>query len=159
MKHRIAILLGLLLTAGCAGTPVTPLLPPPYRVEFPAPYERVWRSLIQALAQENAPLRAVAKDSGVIASDTIQTPIGVYADCGRISDDSVEGEALVAFTIFVHAVGGETTQLQVNSKMRTSAYRKGSSGWLRTQPVLQCASTGRWEANLFDSVRRLIREP
>ena len=159
MKRRIAIALSLLLPAGCAGIPVTPILPPPYRAEFPASYDRVWRSLIQALAQENAPLRAVAKDSGVIASDTIQTPIGVYADCGRISDDRVEGEALVAFTIFVHVAGGETTQVQVNSKMRTSAYRKEGSWSLKTQPVLQCASTGRWEANLFDSVRRLIREP
>jgi len=158
MKRRVAIGLTLLVMIGCSRPHVSPLLPPPYRAEFQAPYDRVWRGLIRALAQENTPLRAVAKDSGVIASDNIVTPIGVYADCGRFGDAGVEGEAIVAFTLFLQSVGPETTQLQVNSKMRSSAVRRGSLGSLRDQPILQCASTGRWEENLFDAVRRLVRE-
>jgi hypothetical protein len=132
------------------------LHPPPYRVELAAPYEKVWRSLIQALASENTPLRTVAKDSGVIASDDLVTPIGVYADCGRFGDTGVEGEALVAFTLFVQPQNPETTQLQVNSKMSSASFR--TSWWQRHPPMLQCASTGRWESNLFDAVRRLLEE-
>ena len=158
MKGRITLAVFLLVVTGCARPHVMPLLPPPYRAELTAPYEKVWRSLILALAQENTPIRAVAKDSGVIASDDIVTPIGVYADCGRFGDVEVEGEALVAFTVFVQPQGAETTSLQVNSKMRTSAFRRGQSGKLRNQPVLQCASTGRWESNLFDAVRRLVKD-
>jgi hypothetical protein len=48
--------------------------------------------------------------------------------------------------------------VQVNSKMRTHLHRKGSSGKLRPTPVYQCASTGRFEANLLDAVRALTRE-
>jgi hypothetical protein len=137
---------------------VSPILPPPHRDEIQAPYEATWRALIRALAKENVPLRTVAKDSGVIASDDFVTPIGVYADCGRIGDVILEGEALVTFTLFVQPNSAGSTELQINAKMRTQGHRKGSSGALKPQPVFQCASTGRWEANLVDSVRWLVRE-
>ncbi len=144
--------------AGCSRPFISPLAPPPYRDQIAAPYEVTWRALIRALALENVPLRTVARDSGVISSDDIVSPIGVYADCGRLGAVSLEGEALVTFTVFVQPNGGEATDLQVNTKMRTQAYRRGDSGKLRSEPVYQCASTGRWEANLLDTVRRLVRE-
>jgi hypothetical protein len=74
------------------------------------------------------------------------------------SPATLEGEALVAFTLFVQPNGDGVTAIQVNSKMSTHAYRRGSSGGLKTDRVLQCVSTGRWEANLLDSVRRLVKE-
>ena len=142
--------------AGCGGLYISPLAPPPYRAEIGAPYERTWAALVKALAKENLPLRAIARDSGVIASDDFVTPIGVWADCGRLGETQLEGEALVAFTLFLEP-NGTTTRLQVNSKMRTQAHRKGSSGSLKPAPVYQCASTGRFEANLVDAVRELVR--
>jgi hypothetical protein len=42
--------------------------------------------------------------------------------------------------------------------MRTQAFRKGSSGSLKPQPVYPCASTGRFEANLIETVRGLVKE-
>jgi hypothetical protein len=119
-----------------------------------ARYEATWAALVRAFAQQNLPLRAIARDSGVIASDDVITPIGLWADCGRIDDDLIEGEAIVSFTVFA-VPNGATTRLQVNAKMRTQAARKGSSGKLRPTPVYQCASTGRFEANLIDTVREL----
>jgi hypothetical protein len=150
--------LGLGLLAGCARPYIAPIAPPPHRGEVPAAYDVAWRALIRALAKENVPLRAVAKDSGVIASDDFVTPIGVYADCGRVGDLLLEGEALVAFTLFVHPNSSGTTELQVNAKMRTQGYRRGSSGSLKSRPVFQCVSTGRWEATLLDTVRQLVKE-
>ena len=41
--------------------------------------------------------------------------------------------------------------------MRTQAYRRGSSGKLKSDQVYQCVSTGRFEANLGDTVRRLVK--
>lgn len=154
----LAALAGLLLAVGCAGPFISPLVPPPFRDEALASYDATWRALIRALAQENVPLRTVAKDSGVIASDDFISPIGVYADCGRQGDVLLEGEALVAFTIFVQPNGADRAQIQVNAKMRTQAYRRGSSGKLKTDRVFECASTGRWESNLADTVRRLVKE-
>ena len=158
-QGRIALgVLGLALLAGCGRPHVSPLAPPPYRERVAAPYEVTWRALIRALARENVPLRAVAKDSGVVASDDFVTPIGVYADCGRFGDVRVEGLAMVAFTVFIQPVNSKETELQVNTKMRTQGHRKGDSGKLKTEPVFQCASTGRWESNLIDTVRSLVRE-
>jgi hypothetical protein len=145
------------LLAGCGRPYVAALQPPPLREHIPAPYEATWRALLDALARENVPLRVVAKDSGVIASDDFPTPIGAYADCGRVGDTRLEGEALVTFTVFVQAAGANGTAVQVNAKMRTLAHRKGSSGKLTPNPVFQCASTGRWESNLLDAVRLLVR--
>ncbi len=151
-----ALIAGLLLLAGCARPLVSPILPAPYRGEVPASYDTTWRALVGSLARENFPLRAVARDSGVIATDEIVTPIGLYADCGSYGSDRVEGEALVSFTVFAQA-NGDTTDVQINSKMRTQAHRKGSSGKLRPTPVFQCASTGRFEANLLDAVRAAVK--
>jgi hypothetical protein len=157
-SSSLAVAAVVLALAACARPHVTPLAPPPYRAEIPAPYDRTWTSLVKALARENLPLRAIARDSGVIASDDTVTPIGLWADCGTVGDDRVEGEAIVSFTVFVEPNGSGSTRVQVNSKMRTQAHRKGSSGKLKPLPVYACASTGRFEANLLETVRDLVRE-
>jgi hypothetical protein len=149
--------LALAMTA-CARPHVSPLAPPPYRGDIPAGYDRTWTALVRALARENLPLRVVARDSGVIASDDTVTPIGLWADCGTIGSDRVEGEAIVSFTLFVEPSEPNTTRVQINSKMRTQAHRKGASGKLKPLPVYPCASTGRFEANLLETVRDLVRE-
>ncbi len=148
------VALGALLAGGCAAY-ISPLQPPPYRDQVAAPYDVTWTALIRALAFDNVPLRAIAKDSGVIASDDIVSPIGVYADCGSMGDKPLEGETLVSFTVFVRP-NGATTDLQINSKMRT--FRLPSWGTLRPNPNYECVSTTRWEPNLVDSVRRLVKE-
>ncbi|SRR6266545_5947313 len=148
------VALGALLAGGCAAY-ISPLQPPPYRDQIAAPYDVTWRALIQALAFDNVPLRAIAKDSGVIASDDIVSPIGVYADCGSMGDKPLEGETIVSFTVFVRP-NGQTTDLQINSKMRT--FRLGKAGKLRSNPNYECVSTTRWEPNLVDAVRRIVKE-
>jgi hypothetical protein len=147
----------LLVLAGCSRLHVTPLSPVPFRTEVPASYDETWTALVKALAHQNVPLRAIARDSGVVASDEFVTPINLYADCGRVGGDQLEGEALVSFTIFAEPVGS-STRIQVNSNMRTQAHRRGTSGKLRPTPVFQCASTGRFEANLLDTLREQVRK-
>lgn len=153
----LGLLAAALVLGACARPYVSPLAPPPYRAEIGTGYDTTWRALVRALARENVPLRAIARDSGVIASDDFVRPIGLYADCGRVGDEPLEGDALVAFTVFAEA-NGAATKLQVNSNMRTQMHRKGASGSLRATPVYPCASTGRFEVNLFDTVRELVRE-
>ncbi|MBI4593321.1 MAG: hypothetical protein HY728_03825 [Candidatus Rokubacteria bacterium] len=153
-----ALLAGALLALGaCGRLYVSPLSPPPYRTEIAASYDATWAAIVRALAQQNVPLRAIARDSGVIASDEFVSPINVYADCGQLSGDQLEGEAVVSFTLFAES-DGTRTRVQVNAKMRTHAHRRGTSGKLRPTPVYQCASTGRFEANLLDTVRELAKE-
>ena len=152
------LVISALALAACARPHVSPLPPPPYRVEIPAAYERTWTALVRALARENLPLRAIARDSGVIASDDFVTPIGLWADCGTLGDERLEGEALVSFTVFAEPNGPGATRVQLNAKMRTNAHRKGGSGKLRPSPVYPCASTGRFEANLLETVRDLVRD-
>ena len=148
------VALGALLAGGCAAY-ISPLQPPPYRDQIAAPYDVTWGALIRALAFDNVPLRAIAKDSGVIASDDIVSPIGVYADCGSMGDKPLEGETMVSFTVFARP-NGQTTDLQINSKMRT--FRLGKPGKLRPNPNYECVSTTRWEPNLVDTVRRIVKE-
>jgi len=148
------VALGALLAGGCAAY-ISPLQPPPYRDQIAAPYDVTWGALIRALAFDNVPLRAIAKDSGVISSDDIVSPIGVYADCGSMGDKPLEGETIVSFTVFARP-NGQTTDLQINSKMRT--FRLGKPGKLRPNPNYECVSTTRWEPNLVDAVRRIVKE-
>jgi hypothetical protein len=149
-----AVAFGALLAGGCAAY-ISPLQPPPYRDQVAATYDVTWTALIQALAFDNVPLRAIARDSGVIASDDIVSPIGVYADCGSMGDKPLEGETVVSFTVFVRP-NGKATDLQINSKMRT--FRLGKPGKLKSDPNYECVSTTRWEPNLVDAVRRIDKE-
>jgi hypothetical protein len=154
----ISAALSMVALAGCSRPVVSPIAPPPYRDEAAAGYDTTWRALVRALAGENVPLRVVAKDSGVISTDNFISPIGVYADCGRIGEVQLEGETMGSFTLFVQPGRDGATSIQVNSKLNTHAYRRGGSGKLKTDRVFQCVSTGRWEANLLDSVRQLVKE-
>ncbi|HZS33002.1 MAG TPA: hypothetical protein VFC42_06440, partial [Methylomirabilota bacterium] len=154
--HALLGLLGLAGLAGCARPYVAPLPPGPYTEQIDAPYDAVWRALVRALARENVQVRAIARDSGVIASEAVPTTIGLYADCGRLGDERVEGDAQVAFTIFVEPVSATQTAVQVNTRMRTDSYARGNRP-PKPRPPLVCASTGRWEANLLDAVRALLR--
>jgi hypothetical protein len=159
-RHRRGSVLigaiGLLALAGCSRVYVAPVLPSAYTEQIDAPYDAVWRALVRALARENVQIRTIARDSGVIASEAVPTTIGLYADCGRFGEERVEGDAQVAFTIFVEAVSPTQTAVQVNTRMRTDTYTRGS-GPPKARPGLPCASTGRWEANLLDTVRALLR--
>jgi hypothetical protein len=150
--------IGLPALGGCARVIVSPLAVPPYRSQTTASYDDTWKALVRALVMDNLPLRVVAKESGVIASGDFVSPIGVYADCGRFGDVVLEGEALIAFTVFVQPGRDGGTELLVNAKMRTQTYRRGSLGIVTTEPVYPCVSTGRWEANLRDTVRSLVKE-
>lgn len=155
--RRLAVAAVLLALGGCARLYISPLTPPPFRAEVPAPYSSTWAAIVHALSRQNVPLRAIARDSGVIASDEFVTPINLYADCGQLGGDQLEGEAVVSFTLFVEP-DGQTTRIQMNSKMRTQGYRRGQSGKLKPVPVYQCASTGRFEANLLDAVREFAKD-
>ncbi len=152
-------LVGIALVAltACARLHVSPLSPPPFRTEVPTNYEQTWSALVRALAQQNVPLRAIARDSGVVASDEFVSPINLYADCGQVGGDQLEGEAIVSFTIFAEP-NGSSTLVQINANMRTQAHRRGTSGKLKPVPVYQCASTGRFEANLIDAVLEVVRK-
>jgi hypothetical protein len=152
MVAGVALALG-----ACARPHISPIAPPPYRGMVDASYDVTWKAIIRSLARQNLPLRAVARDSGVIATDEFVTPINLYADCGQVKGDQLEGEALVSFTFFVEPEGGQT-RVQVNSKMRTQAHRRGPSGTLRADPVFSCASTEKFEANVLEAVRDLVKE-
>ena len=99
-------------------------------------------------------------------TDQLEAGHGVHALVFRatVGDREVEGIDLVRigsdgliddFTVFVRP-SGATTDIQINSKMRT--LRLGQPGKLRMDPGLECVSTTRWEPNLVDSVRRYVRE-
>jgi uncharacterized lipoprotein len=148
--------LALVAAVGCSRAYVAPVLPAAYTEQIDAPYDAVWRALVRALARENVQIRTIARDSGVIASEAVPTTIGLYADCGRFGEERVEGDAQVAFTIFVEALSSTQTAVQVNTRMRTDTYTRGS-GPPKARSGLPCASTGRWEANLLDTVRTLLR--
>jgi hypothetical protein len=161
--RRVLVLLagagiGLLGLGGCAHSIVSPLAVPPYKIETAASYDDTWKTLMRALVNDNLPLRVVAKDSGVIASGDFLSPIGVYSDCGRFGDTLLEGDALIAFTLFVQPGRDGGTTVQINARMRTETYRRGPFGIVTSEPVYQCVSTSRWEANLRDKIQGQVKE-
>jgi hypothetical protein len=92
----------------------------------------------------------------VIASEAVPTTIGPYADCGRFGDSLVEGDAQVAYTIFVQPLSASQTAVQVNTRMRTELRAGERQAWLARLP-LPAPPPGGGEANLLGHVRALLR--
>src|SRR3972149_1438813 len=63
--------------------------------------------------------------------------------------DQVEAPYDATWKALIRALGADNVALP-----------HGAADWgrLRSDPVCRCASTGRWEANLVDAVRRLVKE-
>ena len=143
----------------CSRVVVSPLPPPPYRDEIAAPYDATWRALMRALARENVPLRVVAKDSGVISSDDIISPIGVYADCGthRRRRAGGRGPRVVHPLRAAGARRRDPDPDQLQDAHATPIAGAARASSRRIRRVTTCVSTGRWEANLLDSVRAWSR--
>src|SRR5438093_11212466 len=78
-SRRAALVTVPLLVGACSGLYVSPLAPPPYHAEINARYDATWAALVRALAKENVPLRAIARDAGGLASDDFVAPTGAYA--------------------------------------------------------------------------------
>lgn len=153
--RRFGLLFVLAIALAACGRPyIAPILPGPHRERIEADYDAVWTALVRSLAYQNVPVKAIARDSGVIASDPFPTIIGLYADCGRYGDRPVDGQVQATFTIFVQPDGPSATTVQVNTNMRSEHY--GPRGKARPRPPIPCASTGRWEANLLDTVRQFL---
>ena len=70
--HVLVGAIGLAALAGCSRAYVAPVLSSAYTEQIEAPYDAVWRALVRALARENVQIRALARDSGVIASEAVQ---------------------------------------------------------------------------------------
>src|SRR5262245_66331775 len=81
----VAAGLGLLVLAACSRPFISPLAEPPYRERAPARYDATWKALVRAFQMENVPLRAVAKDSGVIASDDFEIGRASCRERGEMS--------------------------------------------------------------------------
>ena len=62
-RGSLACVFFALTVAGCARPHISPLAPPPYRVEIPAAYDRTWGAIVRALTRENLPLRAIARET------------------------------------------------------------------------------------------------
>ena len=85
---------------------VSPLAAPPYRDRRAG--AATTRRGRRSFARSRRRTCPCGRSPGIPASSppTISSsPIGVYADCGRVGDERVEGEALVAFTVFVQPNG------------------------------------------------------
>ena len=104
---------------------VSPLAVPPYRSRSTRPTTPCGgRWSARSCGERADPV--VARDSGVIASEDVVVDDRVYADCGRFGDVRVEGDAQIAFTVFVARRDREHPDaVQVNTQMRTQTYRRG----------------------------------
>ena len=135
---RLVVALG-----GCSRPVVSPIAPPPYRDEVGRGLRRdLARARPGARRRERAAARGGQGLRRASRPTTSSRPIGVYADCGA---DRRRCGSRARRMVLVHAVRAARTargypDVQVNTKMRTHAYRRGGSGKLKTDPRVSSAS-------------------
>lgn len=143
MKGVISGVLVCGLLAGCA----TP--PKHYSVDtsrtYSASYEQVWSRLIVFLAQRNIPLKAIAKDSGVIYAEALRFDEG-QADCGGAGMLKPIAR-LARFNVLVQPADGQQL-VSVNINFTETRY---SSFDYSTHQV-ECRSKGVIEKDILNAI-------
>lgn len=128
--------------AGCS-TPPGPPPAPMVALEVMAPFDRTWNAVIDIFALQQIPIATLEKASGLIVANPLyvsrQNGIG-WADCG-----SRMGEAIPAtratFNVVVRAVG-------------TASSVRVTASWATIGAESYCVTTGEWEKNFQNSVKR-----
>ena len=131
------------LLAGCA----TP--PKHYSVEtsrtYNASYEQVWSRLIVFLAQRNIPLKAIAKDSGVIYAEALRFDEG-QADCGG-AGMLKPITRLARFNVLVQPADGQQL-VSVNINFTETRY----NSFDHSSHSVECRSKGVVEKEILNAI-------
>jgi len=112
-KMTTLIVTALLLSSCATYTP--PISRPATNENINVKYEKAWDRATEFFASNNIPIKNIAKDSGVIASEYGLKESGGYIDCGSISGP---GKAMYDWTANINVIlrdnKNDTTKMQVN---------------------------------------------
>jgi hypothetical protein len=107
-------------------------------------YEKTWERVIEFFANNNIPIKNVAKDSGIIVAETLSFTSD-YADCGKPGIDQPVSD-VGTFNVFVKQA--DKVSLTVNAIFDENRI----SGWDGHHYKAKCFSTGKIEKEIIDYV-------
>ena len=126
---------------------------PKIETEFtlPGSFDNVWSALIKTLSEENYPIKAIEKDSGVVTSDWMSLPRTTTKAFKRLAmtpDNSIFvywATARCTVSLYVSEISQTSTRVRIN--LHAEAYEDYPSRQWR-----QCYSTGKKESELFSMI-------
>ena len=153
MKKTITIYLILFISI-CSGCAIEPFVEPRINknITYSADYDTVWKAIIQVFSEENYPIKAIEKDSGIISTD--------FINMGRmhsLKDKILHPDYLLAvwenvhYTINVFANEIEENKISVTINTHVEAFESNTS-----QQWHVCYSKGVIEKSILDSISSKI---
>jgi len=158
MRIKIFVL-GLMcfMIYGCATAPAPRQIVKAFTIE--AQFDDVWVAVIDSFSEMNLPIANMEKDSGLITTDWIGYPLGkkgkVYCDCGGLGI-WIELEREGRFNVFVKKITESSSELKVNCLYRQTI-QPATAGAGDSIKVRTCVSTGKLEADMFETVKSKLK--
>ena len=115
-----------------------------------APFETVWKAVVQALFQRNIPVKTLEKASGLLESEELRGEIGRDCDCGTwlgvpiAGYGAYGGDAYYRFRILVESKDAATSTLLLRSSCRGQTER--------VEGTLACVLAAANESEIRDAI-------
>ncbi len=110
-------------------------------------FDGAWQRIIDQLANEPIPIKALERSSGVIYAQGLVPSDSGMADCGRGRGWKAIDQTAVNLNVFVRQAP-TATAITINARF-TQVYVSGPDS-----RVILCVSKGTLEERIFDSLRR-----
>jgi hypothetical protein len=118
-------------------------------------YKTTWNATIRAVMDlPGHTIQSSVKRKGTIVVEPVTVDIEGYCDCGNIGEDRLTGPATRTTTIRLKQKTPPQTLVEISCKYSTVYTWKDVYGKAVRKATIECASSGRFERELYRSVMR-----
>lgn len=150
----VTILAILVFIVGCVTHPTRVVIED--SEEFNAPFDKVWDALVATISELSLPIKAVEKDSGILATESVTFADGYSTDrelkqvatypTGFLTRE----RAAYRLSIYAEKLDQNITRVRITSNIQVLCKSMGEYTWY------SCHSNGTIERNLFSSIKQKI---
>jgi len=121
-------------------------------------YKTTWNAMIRAVTDiPGHTIQSSLKKKGTIVVEPVTVVIEGYCDCGSIGEERLAGPATRITTIRLKQKSPPQTHVEISCKYSTVYTWKDIYGKVARTSHIECASSGRFERELHQSVMRYVQ--
>lgn len=118
-------------------------------------YKTTWNAVMRAVMDlPGHTIQSSVKRRGTIVVEPVTVMIEGYCDCGNIGDEGLTGPATRITTIRLKQKSPPQTHVEISCKYSTVYTWRDVYGKVVRTSTIECASSGRFERELYQSVIR-----
>ena len=116
-------------------------------------YDQAWEKATEWFANGNVPIKNIAKDSGLIATDYKLRASSRDIDCGTLGQMDAFQNKRANMNIFIKEVSPTSVSVSINVFGNAIVTTMAGSAYATSKDV-ECVSTGSLEKSILDAVKQ-----